>query len=71
MRRSRGTEMEPCFLLPLGKTSWPSKAGLAHEDRATTMDIEMQPPRPLSSKVDQKDSQQSSVTNLNPPEFQR
>ena len=70
MRRSRGTEMEPCFLLPLGKTSWPSKAGLAHEDKATTMDIEMQPLRP-PSKVDPKDPQQSSVTNLNPPEFQR
>ena len=41
MRRSKGTEIESSYLLPLGKTSWPSKTGITKEDKATTMDIEM------------------------------
>ena len=43
MRRSKGTEIESCYLLPLGKTSWPSKVGIGKEDKSTTMDTEMQP----------------------------
>ena len=61
MRRSKGTEIESCYLLPLGKTSWPSKAEITKEDRATTMDIEMQPQRPPPiPKMSPKDYASSS-----------
>ena len=43
MKRSKGTEIEFSYLLPLGKTSWPSKVNTTKEDKATTMDLEMLP----------------------------
>ena len=43
MKCSKGTEIEFCYLLPMGKTSWPPKVSLTKEDKATTMDLEMQP----------------------------
>jgi hypothetical protein len=41
MRRSKGTEIEACYLLPLGKTAWPNKKTIVKEDKSTTMDSEM------------------------------
>ena len=43
MKRSKGTEIEFGYLLPVGRTSWSSKVNLIKEDKATTMDLEMQP----------------------------
>ena len=58
MRRSKGTEIESCYLLPLGKTSWPSKVDITKEDKATTMDIEMQS-KPQIPKMSPKDATSS------------
>lgn len=41
MRRSKFTDIEPGLLLPLGKTTWPSKEGVTTADAVTvTTDIE-------------------------------
>ena len=62
-RRSKGTDIESCYLLPVGKTSWSSStnkdSNLSKEDKATTMDLEMQP---KVAKMSPKESQHSSTT---------
>ena len=58
MRRSKGTEIESCYLLPLGKTSWPSKVDVTKEDKTTTMEIEMQS-KPQIPKMSPKDATSS------------
>ena len=63
MRRSKATEMESCYLLPLGKTSWPPKVGIGKEDKATTMDIEMQP---KPNKMDPKEHPSTEGYNTQP-----
>ena len=59
-RRSKGTDIESCYLLPVGKTSWSStiKDNLSKEDKATTMDLEMQP---KVAKMSPKESQHGSA----------
>ena len=63
-RRSKGTDIESCYLLPVGKTSWSSStnkdSNLSKEDKATTMDLEMQP---KVAKMSPKESQHSSATS--------
>ena len=74
MRRSKGTEIESCYLLPLGKTSWPSKVDITKEDRATTMDIEMQakppaPPLPIPKMMSPKDAGGGTSAPTAHPDF--
>ena len=77
MRRSKGTEIESCYLLPLGKTSWPSKVDMTKEDKCTTMDIEMQPQRgPPIPKMSPKDCAhpdfiQRYITHLCPKKLEK
>lgn len=77
MRRSKGTEIESCYLLPLGKTSWPSKVDMTKEDKCTTMDIEMQPQRgPPIPKMSPKDCAhpdfiQRYITHLCPRKLEK
>ena len=37
MKRSKGTEIEFGYLLPVGRTSWSSKVNLTKEDKGTSI----------------------------------
>ena len=39
-KRSRGTETETCYMLPLGLSIWPEKRVVSKEDKVTTMETE-------------------------------